>query len=596
MVKWQKNNYSRHPLSPFHPFTLSPFVNLMTQFYRTLTYFLIATVFLCLTAGPIEAKKPGSNHIAKRYSLSKAYYHHLLFSRKLSSSRDNWLKAARFFNTTYRADPYNKLAPASLLTLGHIYFKMYKRFGKSSDLSDSLGYYDDVFTLFPKHRFADDALYKSGKIMAIEQQDYQSASRAFTKLLGRYSSGDMVRQAAIDLKIVQAKVPKKTKTVAAPVTPRPVKPTGTAVPQLASATLAQVIDLRHWTTKDYTRVVVETSKEVKFKENALEKDGNKPRRLYLNLFNSRINKNLQSAIPIDDGLLQRVRSAQYTKDTVRVVLDTLSLADYTIFSLQDPFRIVIDIKGTEKIESPLASVVLPNAPSLAQQLGLGINKIIIDPGHGGKDPGAIGIYKLREKDIVLKVAKLVARKLNKDIGCEIVLTRNRDKFVRLEERTAIANTKGGDLFISIHANSAPNKKAHGVETYYLSMASTKEEMRVAALENATSTSNISEMQDILKLMQHSKIEESARLANIIQKNMVNGLSKKYTNIGNHGVKKAPFLVLVGAQMPAILTEIAFLSNKKDAKRLKSDKYLNDVANQIAAGIIEYSKVLDMASL
>jgi len=297
----------------------------------------------------------------------------------------------------------------------------------------------------------------------------------------------------------------------------------------------------------------------------------------------------------------RVRSGQFSSDTVRVVLDTKSVANYNIFNLDNPFRIVVDIKGDDspkkRAKAPQSPpIIVPNSPSLAQQLGLGIKNIIIDPGHGGKDPGAIGINGLREKDIVLKVAKMVAEIVRREIGANIILTRDRDVFVRLEERTAIANTKDGDLFVSIHANSAPNRRAHGVETYYLSMASTKEERRVAALENSTSTNRISDLKDILKIMQGSKIEESARLAAIVQSSMIKGLGKKYKKIGDHGIKKAPFVVLIGAQMPAVLAEIAFMSNKTDAKRLKSDTYLRDVAQQISHGIIEYAQELNMASL
>ncbi len=553
----------------------------------------IALIFS--VCSPAYAKQ-GNKQVAKRYSIAKAYYNHLQFSTGLSQSRENWQRAAKYFIGSYKADPYHKLAPASLLTLGHLYYKAYQRFGNSSDLSESLSYYDDVVSLFPQHSFADDALYLSGKITALDQQDYQSAALIFAKLLALYPSGDMIKQAGSDLK--KAKTKSAAKPKAARTYPETTvdEPTLWSPPKKPTGQMVEIVNLRHWSTKNYTRVVIETSGPVSYKDNLLKQDQGKPRRLYLNLKHSRISKKLQNAIPVDDGLLKRVRSAQFSPDTVRVVLDTESLSQYNIFSLNDPFRIVIDVKGTKKKSSPLDKVIVPNAPSLAQQLGLGINKIIIDPGHGGKDPGAIGINGLREKDIVLKVAKLVARKLNKEIGSEVILTRKRDVYLRLEERTAIANTKEGDLFVSIHANSAPNKKAHGVETYYLSMASTKEEMRVAALENQASKKSISDLHKILTIMQDSKIEESARLAKIVQKNMVNGLGRKYSDIGNHGVKKAPFIVLIGAQMPAVLTEIAFMSNKKDAARLKSASYLNDVADQITAGITEYVKVLNMAAL
>lgn len=540
--------------------------------------------------------KNGDKLVNKRYTLAKAYYNHLQFGTGLAKSRKNWQQSARYFISSYKADQYHKLAPDSLLTLGHLYYKMYKKFGQSSDLSESLAYYDDVVSLFPQHRFADDALYLSGKIMAFEQKEYQNAALIFAKLLAVYPSGDMIKQAATDLKKVKAITPPKSKVTETTPPSRTNDPPLWSPPENPTGQMVEVVNLRHWSTKNYTRVVVEMSGPTGYDDNLLKQGESTPRRLYVNLANSRISKKLQNSIPINDGLLKMVRSAQFTPDTVRVVLDTQSLSDYNIFSLNDPFRIVIDVKGIKQQGAPLEKVVVPNAPSLAQQLGLRINKIIIDPGHGGKDPGATGVNDLKEKDIVLKVAKLLARKLSKEMGSEVILTRKRDVYLRLEERTAIANTNEGDLFISIHANTAPNKKAHGVETYYLSMASSKEEMRVAAMENQDSSKNISDLQQILKIMQDSKIEESARLAQFVQKSMIDGLTKKYSEIGNHGVKKAPFIVLIGAQMPAILTEIAFMSNQNDAARLKSDTYLNDVADQISEGVKQYMKVLNMAGL
>jgi N-acetylmuramoyl-L-alanine amidase len=223
------------------------------------------------------------------------------------------------------------------------------------------------------------------------------------------------------------------------------------------------------------------------------------------------------------------------------------------------------------------------SPSLAQQLGLGIRRIIIDPGHGGKDPGAIAANGLREKDVVLSVALKLAATLRRQLGCEVLLTRERDVFIPLEERTAIANTSNSDLFVSVHANAARSPETAGVETYFLDLTDDRDAMRLAAFENATSAAKMSDLRHILAdLLQNSKKEESARLAGLVQKQMAGGLGLR-----DHGVKKAPFYVLVGARMPAILAEIAFLSNPEEAKRLQSDAFREAVAVQLAAGVISY---------
>ena len=572
----------------------------VTIFIVTLTLALLASLTVC---GPAKAKLTSNKLTSKRYDLARARYNMLLFSPQDASVRENWLGCIQAFRQSYKTDPYHTLAPSSLLTLGHMYFQMFKKFGKKEDLSESLAYYDDVVSLFPQHSFADDALYKTAQIYVVELKDYKNAGLVFARLIALYPRGDMVRKAANDLKKLksgaaesQAKRPRKIVTALA--TKKSPAFKRTKKNKKEPVAHAEVVTLRHWSTDNYTRVVIETSKPIQYKGHLLKKDGNKPRRLYVNLANSRIDKKLQKAIPIKDGFLQRVRSAQYAPETVRVVLDTISLSDYKIFTLDDPFRIVIDVKGVEPLEKapPTKVVQIPNAPSLAQQLGLGIKRVILDPGHGGKDPGAIGYQGLREKDVVLKVAKKVARKITKELGIEVVLTRKRDRFLPLEERTAIANTKNGDLFISIHANAAETKQANGIETYYLDLAVTEGEMQIAAKENATSARKISDLQKILShLMNNTKKDESARLASIVQTSLMTGLSTKY-KIRDHGVKKAPFIVLIGAQMPSVLTEIAFLTNPTEATRLRNDKYLEEIADHITEGIVKYAMLLNMASL
>nr|MBF0222443.1 N-acetylmuramoyl-L-alanine amidase [Desulfobulbaceae bacterium] len=541
----------------------------------------------------------------KRYSLARALQNKLLFSPQHAADRKNWLITAKTFSQAYKTDPYDSLAPSSLLTLGDLYFQMYKRFNKQDDLHEALAYYDDIVTLFPQHRFADDALYKTAKIYAVELKDLKNASLVFARLIAIYPKGDMISKAASDLKALKRPPVSDTKQPE-PLIKRASSPPeqntepATIVGTKKKSLLSEVVTLRHWSTKSYTRVVIETSEPIIYTGHLLKQEGDKPRRLYVNLSDSKISKKLQQPIPIKDGLLQRIRSAQFSPDTVRVVLDTQSLSDYKIFHLEDPYRIVIDVKGAELPPQapPTQFVSIPNnTPSLAQQLGLGIKRVVLDPGHGGKDPGAVGIGGLLEKDVVLKVAKKVARKITKELGIEVVLTRKHDVFLRLEERTAIANTEHGDLFISIHANSAKSPEAKGIETYYLDLATNEDEMKIAAKENATAAQKISDLQNILSsLMNNSKKNESAQLAKMIQSNLYKGLNDKFKDIRNHGVKKAPFIVLIGAQMPSILTEIAFISNPQEAERMVTDHYLEAIADSITRGIVEYAVTLKVAGL
>jgi len=226
---------------------------------------------------------------------------------------------------------------------------------------------------------------------------------------------------------------------------------------------------------------------------------------------------------------------------------------------------------------------------IARQLALGVKTIVIDPGHGGHDPGAPGYYKnVWEKDIVLKLAKKLAKTLRDRLQCTVHLTRSTDKKLTLEERTAIANTKKADLFISLHCNAAKNRRLKGIETYLLNLATDDKAIAVAARENATSEKNISDLEYILSdLMKHAKINESTRLANTVQTSFVKGMKKNYSGIDDHGVKQAPFYVLLGARMPSILIETGFISNKQECKRLMSDSYQTVVSNTITDGIKKY---------
>jgi len=249
--------------------------------------------------------------------------------------------------------------------------------------------------------------------------------------------------------------------------------------------------------------------------------------------------------------------------------------------------------GSAAAENPEAG---ESKLSLALQLGLGVHRIVIDPGHGGKDPGAMA-FGLKEKNIVLKVARETAARLRKKYHYEVILTRDRDVFLPLEERIAIANTKKADLFVSIHVNAHPSPAVRGIETFYLNLATNTEAMRVAARENATSTHNISDLQDILSdLMQNSKIEESSRLAEYVQNSLVSGLDEDQYKVKNLGVKQAPFYVLIGAEMPAVLTEISFISNPENAAHLRQGKYLRDIADQIADGVAGYVEYQTTAAL
>ena len=226
--------------------------------------------------------------------------------------------------------------------------------------------------------------------------------------------------------------------------------------------------------------------------------------------------------------------------------------------------------------------------SLIRALGLKIGRIVIDAGHGGHDTGTIGPDGVREKDVVLDVALKLGKLLEDRLGAEVVYTRDDDTFIPLETRTAIANQQQADLFISIHANSSRDPSARGVETYYLNFTSSRDALEVAARENAVSQQSIHELQDLVKkIALKDKIEESRELAADVQQSLHSGLAAKTPAIRDRGVKKAPFIVLIGANMPSILAEISFISNPTDEHKMETSEYREKIADSLYKGIAKY---------
>jgi N-acetylmuramoyl-L-alanine amidase len=229
--------------------------------------------------------------------------------------------------------------------------------------------------------------------------------------------------------------------------------------------------------------------------------------------------------------------------------------------------------------------------SIARQLGLGASRIVIDPGHGGRDPGAT-VRGLNEAELTLDVSLRLEKLLRQVPGVDVILTRRTDEYIPLEERTAIANRENADLFLSIHANASRNTSARGVETYILSFASSKEAEAVAARENAGSEQAMHNLPDIVKAIAlNNKLDESRDFAGMVQESLVSRLRRVNSGLRDLGVKKAPFVVLIGAGMPSVLAEISFLTHKQDAQLLKTSTYRQRIAEALHAAVLRYRRSL-----
>lgn len=525
----------------------------------------------------IKARSSSTNRAKDKYVAAESCYNKLQKSSKKQKYRDQWMQCIDKFQAVYRHDPAGPWAAAGLYMSGELYHELYKRSSKKSDKREALDLYGRIVKHFPRSQ------YRKKAADAID---------SFSRGEPRKVASEAVKPQKIEEKPAIDKIAaeiERGSLAQVPVVKND---------KISENRNALVQGLRFWSNPSYTRIVIDADSETDFEHRLLKKDPSihKPQRLYVELNNSRLMEELEKTIPINDNLLSDVRAGQYTADTVRVVVDIKSFKTYKIFSLKNPFRIVIDVWGKQPEPTRATAGTVPKGnklpPSaLAKQLALGVSRIVIDPGHGGRDYGAPGYLKgVHEKDIVLKVARNLAKKIRKELQCEVFLTRNSDRYLTLEERTAIANTKNADLFISIHTNAARDRRAYGIETYFLNLATDEASIMVAARENATSTKNISDLQTILSdLMQNAKINESSRLAVNIQESLHKGLRKNYSRIKDKGVKQAPFYVLLGAQMPSILIETAFISNSRECKRLVNAKYQDRMSTAIVAGIRSYIK-------
>jgi N-acetylmuramoyl-L-alanine amidase len=554
----------------------------ITKRYPDSRYRSKAALKLTTLAAPHNAKQnsgekksvqTSKSSADEEYQAAESCYSSLRQNADKMKYRENWMRCIDKFYAVYRSDPSGPQAAAGLFMTGRLYADLYEHSRRKSDLQAAETMYERVIDNFADNRF---------KVKA--ELLIEAMPPWVEKNLSRQDD-DLAKIIDPDSESSSDGTKRRTQSDGA-----------------FAGHLGTVENLRFWSNPNYTRVVIDASQETSYYHNLLRKDPdlNKPQRLYVDLKNTRLGDNIKKTIPINDDLLTNARAGQYTHDSVRVVVDIKSFKTYKIFSLKDPFRIVIDVwgdAGDEKIAQspPIASSQqngkLP-VSALAKQLALGVSRIIIDPGHGGRDYGAPGYLKgVHEKDVVLQIARRLAQKIRRELKYEVFLTRNRDEFLTLEERTAIANTKNADLFISIHTNSHKDNRAYGIETYFLNLATDDDAIRVAAMENATSTKNISDLQTILfDLMQNAKINESSRLAGYIQSSMVRHLkTKRYSRIKDKGVKQAPFYVLLGAQMPAVLVETSFISNPRECKRLVNPRYQERICEAIILGIKEYIK-------
>ncbi len=409
---------------------------------------------------------------------------------------------------------------------------------------------------------------------------------------------------------------------------KPVMPADVPVARTAAAPPVSIREVKRTPLPDGMRVTIEMDGESTYHAERLDN----PRRVFFDLRGAKASAPLQdAALKFTDDIVREIRLGRHPNAT-RIVMDMEGAESYSVFTLYDPFRLVVDFKRTATPTPPPApppalptprqtpaqetdSAAVPDASpipsrpiiatpppmlpsvnrdgkfSLARQLGLGVSRIVIDAGHGGHDPGARS-NGLTESELTLDVALRLGRLLEKQPGIDVVMTRSTDVFIPLEERTAIANREGADLFLSIHANASRNTRARGVETYFLNFASNPEAEAVAARENAGSAQTMHRLPEIVRAIAlNNKLDESRDFAEFVQKSMVRRLSTRNKQLRDLGVKQAPFVVLIGAQMPSVLAEMAFVTHKQEGTLLKTGAYRQQIAESLLDAVLRYQQSL-----
>jgi N-acetylmuramoyl-L-alanine amidase len=360
------------------------------------------------------------------------------------------------------------------------------------------------------------------------------------------------------------------------------------LPYSVSAAPASVTGIRFSANEEYTRIVIDLSRKADFRADILAADParNLPPRIFVDIEGSDgPDEILKKHLAVEDGSVRVVRAGRFRKGTVRVVLDLSRESPFRAFALADPSRIIIDVEGERipKPPRPSSAVAGPATPSRI--------RVMLDPGHGGRDPGAIGPTGLKEKDVVLEIGLRVREKLLASGEFDVMMTRDTDVFIPLDERTRMANDARVDIFVSIHINASRNRNAQGISTYVLSRASDasdREALEVAARENGVPVSKLSAVNFILSdLSLYGRQNESLRLAKTVNDSIVRNVSARFGDVHDMGLKQAPFFVLMGARMTAVLVEASFITNPREERRLRDRRYRETIADSIVEAIRYY---------
>jgi len=509
---------------------------------------------------------------------AKSSYEKLKSDPRRRTLRHHWQNVAKKFEAIAKKYPKSDRAPEALFNAGRLNNELSRISQKDEDTDAAARAYQKLIAGWPKHKLADDAALSLAKLLADRKNDGVGARKVLEAALP--GAGDMkglMNGMLAELPKAPEKRAEKSKR--------------------DEVTVPKVVASKDKPKKEVARVKVEVSDDDEPGAPSRAKSKRVPDEEIAQVGEMTPSSDVADAIrkalkpvekPAPVAQARRMPVARAEEDTDEVVEEAEPVVASLSERLRD-FRVGARQPGAADSETKtrfkqFAKDQAASDLTLAQQLGLKVKRVIIDAGHGGHDTGAIGKGGTREKDVALSIAKKLAAKLEA-AGLEVVMTRDDDTFVKLEDRTRIANRQKGDLFISVHCNSAPTNKLRGIETYTLNTSSNRYSIRLAARENATTERGVGDLQYILAdLATKANTGESSLLANRVQQGLIRNLSADYKDVKNLGTKEALFFVLLGAKMPAILVETSFLSHPDEEVRLADDAYQTKVAASISEAV------------
>jgi N-acetylmuramoyl-L-alanine amidase len=515
------------------------------------------------------------------YAEAKEAYAKLKADPKRRALRHHWHNVAKKFEAVASKHARTDRAPEALFNAGQLANELSRISQRDDDRELAKRNYRRLVEGWPAHRLADDAALALAKLLADREGDAAGARRVLEAAVG--TANDMKGA----MQVMLAALPK------APASPVPTKVT-TPGPRVAETP-------RPRTARDEAEAKAAASPEAAVAARPGGTAAEAPARDVAEAIRRIVQLPAEAPAPAPPSpaakarRLPPLRSGVDDEAPTRPPDEVLEEDAPAIASLAEKLRDVRvgarapveDESEARRRFSKLAREEADAEVTLAQQLGLKVRRVVIDAGHGGHDTGAIGPRGTREKDVALAISKKLAARLEA-MGLEVVLTRDDDTFVRLEDRTRIANRERGDLFISVHCNAAPSKTLRGIETYTLNTSSNRYAIRLAARENATTERGVGDLQYILAdLATKANTGESAQLAQRVQRSLVRNLGARYKDVKDLGTKEALFFVLLGAKMPAILVETSFLSHPDEEQRLASDAYQEETAASIAEAVGDF---------